>query len=1012
MSIKIPYKSIVLLTLTLLVATLIGVTIFVFREMKTSVYQAHYLARLASELSWEMESGANDGLSVPQAGPYDIRLGYNRLPFFLENLTKYDFHVSAQAKFSPRMKQLAEQGLFVPYREKTQAGLEITDRNHHPLYRAIFPGSVYENYASIPPIIRDSLLYIENRELLDTDYPRKNPAIEWTRLGKGGLDKIIQFFHPAHHVAGGSTLATQIEKYRHSPNGVTLTLSDKLQQIQSASIRAYLDGEETLPVRQQLVTDYLNTVPLAAIAGLGEINGLGDGLRAWYGLDFKLGNPILKEWNASGASLEATAMYYKHALSLMVAQRRPSFYLISNRNALEELTNSHLRILTEAGIISPDLSNAAMKVPLQFRNEHASNENKNLSSSKAVNTVRLHLGSMLGLQHWYDLDRLDLSVDSTLDGSLQEKITRILRQLSDEEYARSAGLYGDHLLGEADPSRIIYSFTLSELTQNGAKFRIQADTLAQPLDVNNGTKLDLGSTAKLRTLVTYLEIIETLYRKYTALSPDALTGMLSDAHDPLSRWAIEYLQQDNEPSLHAMLEAALERKYSANPRERFFTGGGAHYFQNFNHTDDSRILSVREATHHSVNLVYIRMMRDIVRYHMLQSQGSSARILRDVNHPDREEYLKKFTEMEGKEFIKQFYKKYRGKEKSASGVDEIFFSSFRHMSPRVTAAYRFIHPEASFTQFKEFIAIRFPDYMELDENTLHKQYQRYPPGKYTLADQGYITSVHPLELWLARYLTLHPDAGYQDIILASKDQFLDVYRWLFRTARKNAQDIRIRSLLELEAFLEIHRSWKRLGYPFDMLVPSLASAIGSSADRPGALAELMGTILNKGVQITAVLVERLQFAAGTPFETILEHTPETGKRLLSPELAAAVRSVLTGTVEKGTASRLANSIITEDGIRIPIGGKTGTGDHRHITFSAPGVIRKSEVVNRTATFAFFIGDRFFGTLTAFVPGPEAANYRFTSALPTQILKHLLPALRPLVETAEPYPEPVASGKRS
>ena len=75
-----------------------------------------------------------------------------------------------------------------------------------------------------------------------------------------------------------------------------------------------------------------------------------------------------------------------------------------------------------------------------------------------------------------------------------------------------------------------------------------------------------------------------------------------------------------------------------------------------------------------------------------------------------------------------------------------------------------------------------------------------------------------------------------------KDQFLDVYRWLFRTARKNAQDIRIHSLLELEAFLEIHRSWKRLGYPFDMFVPSLASAIGSSADRPGALAELMGTI--------------------------------------------------------------------------------------------------------------------------------------------------------------------------
>ncbi|MBA2721299.1 MAG: hypothetical protein H0U56_00045, partial [Methylibium sp.] len=46
--------------------------------------------------------------------------------------------------------------------------------------------------------------------------------------------------------------------------------------------------------------------------------------------------------------------------------------------------------------------------------------------------------------------------------------------------------------------------------------------------------------------------------------------------------------------------------------------------------------------------------------------------------------------------------------------------------------------------------------------------------------------------------------------------------------------------------------------------------------------------------------------------------------------------------------------------------------------------------NRTATFVFFIGERHFGTLTAYVPGPEAADYRFTSALPAQILKSMAP----------------------
>jgi len=153
-----------------------------------------------------------------------------------------------------------------------------------------------------------------------------------------------------------------------------------------------------------------------------------------------------------------------------------------------------------------------------------------------------------------------------------------------------------------------------------------------------------------------------------------------------------------------------------------------------------------------------------------------------------------------------------------------------------------------------------------------------------------------------------------------------------------------------------------------------------------------------------VLVERLQFAAGTPFETIVERTPVNGERMFSPELAAAVRAVLSGVVESGTASRLANAIVEEDGAETLIGGKTGTGDHRYVTFSSPGVIKESRSVNRSATFVFYIGDRFFGTMTAFVPGSAAGDYTFTSALSTQVMKHLLPVLRPFIDTAEPLPE--------
>ena len=83
--------------------------------------------------------------------------------------------------------------------------------------------------------------------------------------------------------------------------------------------------------------------------------------------------------------------------------------------------------------------------------------------------------------------------------------------------------------------------------------------------------------------------------------------------------------------------------------------------------------------------------------------------------------------------------------------------------------------------------------------------------------------------------------------------------------RRRAQARRILDLLEIEAFQELHRQWQRLGYPVASLTPSLATAIGSSGDRPAALAELMGTIVQGGVRYPSRLVTGLHFAAGTPY---------------------------------------------------------------------------------------------------------------------------------------------------
>lgn len=54
-------------------------------------------------------------------------------------------------------------------------------------------------------------------------------------------------------------------------------------------------------------------------------------------------------------------------------------------------------------------------------------------------------------------------------------------------------------------------------------------------------------------------------------------------------------------------------------------------------------------------------------------------------------------------------------------------------------------------------------------------------------------------------------------------------------------------------------------------------------------------------------------------------------------------------------------------------------------------------MNRSGTFVFVLGDRFFGVLTATAHEPYAARYDFTSAMAVQLLKSMAPALAPLIE---------------
>ena len=246
------------------------------------------------------------------------------------------------------------------------------------------------------------------------------------------------------------------------------------------------------------------------------------------------------------------------------------------------------------------------------------------------------------------------------------------------------------------------------------------------------------------------------------------------------------------------------------------------------------------------------------------------------------------------------------------------------------------------------------------------------------------------------YLQDHPGASRGEVAEASTAERQEVYAWLFKTRHAHKQDVRIRILREEDAFDRVLQGWRRQGYPFAHLVPSLATAIGSSGDRPDALAHLMGIILNDGVMLPTVDLEHLQFAAGTPYDTEMGFAPPAPERVMAPEVARTVRRMLMGVVAEGTGMRLRNAYVASDGTPLAVGGKTGTGDNRFESFAAGGRLIASRVVDRTATFVFFLGDRFYGTVTAYVPGTAAVNYQFTSALVVRLLAALAPQLHPLL----------------
>jgi len=156
-----------------------------------------------------------------------------------------------------------------------------------------------------------------------------------------------------------------------------------------------------------------------------------------------------------------------------------------------------------------------------------------------------------------------------------------------------------------------------------------------------------------------------------------------------------------------MLQAALDRTYSANPSEGFFTAGGLQSFGNFESTENDWVTTVRQAFEQSVNLAFIRLMRDIEQYYLSRIPDA---VLKSGPTPEVIQYaiatLARFADEEGRIFLSGFYEKYydQGEDQSL----EILVRGIHPTGQRLAVIYRSIRPEARLDQFSEFLRAHMP----------------------------------------------------------------------------------------------------------------------------------------------------------------------------------------------------------------------------------------------------------------------------------------------------------------
>ncbi len=171
-------------------------------DLQSSWAESCILSIVARHAAFLVKPGPSRTPDRSAAGPYDERLGYSEEPRLIAALSAAGFRIQGQTSDSFTLRALSHLGLDPIYREKDQAGLLLLDRDGLTLYDSPYPRQIYPNFGAIPPLVVRTVLFIENRQMLDTRHRYRDPAVQWGRFVHAIVDEGIHTVDHKHPRAG------------------------------------------------------------------------------------------------------------------------------------------------------------------------------------------------------------------------------------------------------------------------------------------------------------------------------------------------------------------------------------------------------------------------------------------------------------------------------------------------------------------------------------------------------------------------------------------------------------------------------------------------------------------------------------------------------------------------------------------------------------------------------------------------------------------------------------------